>query len=142
MSKFGTLCNDTRPVPDPIGTAIIHLSDHGQSDAHPIDRDFPLGGPWSTAWFRELVYARDVIFMRELLCELGVLLDGPSPIYCDSKSAVGMAFDPVAFKKTKHVLRVCRVPGQVAIAPLIGGGGREKEKEPGGAHYLVLQSSR
>ena len=23
----------------------------------------------------------------------------------DSKSAVGMAFDPVAFKKTKHILR-------------------------------------
>ena len=26
-------------------------------------------------------------------------------IYCDSKSAVDMAFDPVAFKKTKHILR-------------------------------------
>ena len=28
-----------------------------------------------------------------------------SVIKCDSKSAVGMAFDPVAFKKTKHILR-------------------------------------
>ena len=26
-------------------------------------------------------------------------------IYSDSKSAVGMAFDPVAFKKTKRILR-------------------------------------
>ena len=31
--------------------------------------------------------------------------DAPSVIKCDSKSAVGMAFDPVAFKKTKHILR-------------------------------------
>ena len=26
-------------------------------------------------------------------------------MWCDSKSAVDMAFDPVAFKKTKHILR-------------------------------------
>ena len=26
-------------------------------------------------------------------------------MFSDSKSAVGMAFDPVAFKKTKHILR-------------------------------------
>ena len=29
----------------------------------------------------------------------------PSVIYSDSKSAVDLAFDPVAFKKTKHILR-------------------------------------
>ena len=28
-----------------------------------------------------------------------------SVIYSDSKSAVGMAYDPVAFKKTKHIIR-------------------------------------
>ena len=28
-----------------------------------------------------------------------------SPLYLDSKSAIDMAFDPVAFKKTKHILR-------------------------------------
>jgi hypothetical protein len=26
-------------------------------------------------------------------------------MWCDSKSAVAMAFDPVAFKNTKHILR-------------------------------------
>ena len=26
-------------------------------------------------------------------------------MYLDSKSAIDMAFDPVAFKKTKHILR-------------------------------------
>jgi hypothetical protein len=29
----------------------------------------------------------------------------PIAAWCDSKSAVAMAFDPVAFKNTKHILR-------------------------------------
>ena len=29
-------------------------------------------------------------------------------MWCDSKSAVEMAFDPVAFKKTKHILRAAQ----------------------------------
>ena len=33
------------------------------------------------------------------------VLPGPSMMWCDSKSAVAMAFDPVAFKNTKHILR-------------------------------------
>ena len=37
---------------------------------------------------------------------MGVLeLNTPSLLLCDSKSAVDMAYDPVAFKKTKHILR-------------------------------------
>ena len=44
-------------------------------------------------------------FIRDLLVELGVKLGGASTIFSDSKSAVGMATDPVAFKKTKHILR-------------------------------------
>ena len=50
-------------------------------------------------------YAKEVIFIRELLIDLGFIIDAASVIKCDSKSAVGMAFDPVAFKKTKHILR-------------------------------------
>ena len=41
----------------------------------------------------------------KLLIDLGFIIDAASVIKCDSKSAVGMAFDPVAFKKTKHILR-------------------------------------
>ena len=52
----------------------------------------------------------------------------------DSKSAVGMAFDPVAFKKTKHILRAAEflrdlvnrgvisvehLPGVVMLADLL-----------------------
>ena len=34
-----------------------------------------------------------------------IITSTPSVIKCDSKSAVDMAFDPVAFKNTKHVMR-------------------------------------
>ena len=56
-------------------------------------------------YFGAMMAARDLMFVRELLIELGIQLSGPSIIYSDSKSAVGMASDPIAFKKTKHILR-------------------------------------
>ena len=56
-------------------------------------------------FFGAMMAARDVIFIRELLTDLSLMSDGPSLIYSDSKSAVDMTYDPVAFKKTKHVLR-------------------------------------
>ena len=55
-------------------------------------------------------------------------------MYSDSASAVGMAFDPIAFKKTKHILRaaeflrdlvdrdvivIAHVPGKIMIADLL-----------------------
>ena len=49
--------------------------------------------------------AREGVFLRELLVDLHVSQPGPTPMYLDSKSAIDMAFDPVAFKKTKHILR-------------------------------------
>ena len=56
-------------------------------------------------YFGAMLAARDLVFIRELLIELGFATSGPSLIACDSKSAVEMSFDPVAFKKTKHILR-------------------------------------
>ena len=56
-------------------------------------------------YFGAMLTAKDLIFIRELLTDLGIVHDGPSIVYSDSKSAVDMAFDPVAFKKTKHILR-------------------------------------
>ena len=32
-------------------------------------------------------------------------ISGPTPLLLDSKSAIDLTFDPVAFKKTKHILR-------------------------------------
>ena len=39
------------------------------------------------------------------MVDLGRAPPGPTPLFMDSKSAIDMAFDPVAFKKTKHILR-------------------------------------
>jgi len=65
----------------------------------------------------------------------------------DSKSAVGMAFDPVAFKKTKHILRAAEflrdlvnrgvisvehLPGVVMLADLL------TKAAPGGPTFVVL----
>jgi hypothetical protein len=56
-------------------------------------------------FFGAMLAAKEVAFIRELLVDLGIAPAGPSPIFSDSKSAVNMSFDPVAFKKTKHILR-------------------------------------
>ena len=49
--------------------------------------------------------AREGIFLRDVLRDLGYGPEGPTILYLDSKSAIDLAFDAVAFKKTKHVLR-------------------------------------
>ena len=49
---------------------------------------------------REGVYVRD---FAEIDLELGP--SKPTPLMLDSKSALDLASDPVAFKKTKHILR-------------------------------------
>ena len=56
-------------------------------------------------FFGAMLAAKEVIFARELCIDLGIYIDGPSVIYSDSKSAIDMSFDPVAFKKTKHIAR-------------------------------------
>ena len=48
---------------------------------------------------------REGLFICELLEDLGQTTPKPIPLYLDCKSAIDMAFDPVAFKKTKHILR-------------------------------------
>ena len=59
-------------------------------------------------FFGAMMAARDVVFVREVLSDLGIAMDGPSLIYSDSKSAIDMTIDPVAFKKTKHILRAAQ----------------------------------
>ena len=81
-----------------------------------------------------MMAARDVIFLRDLLLDLGIPIDAPSVIQSDSKSAIDMSLDPVAFKKTKHILRAAEflrdliardvvrlqhLPGKVMVADLL-----------------------
>ena len=56
-------------------------------------------------YFGAMMAARELMWIRDLLFDLGIILKGPSVIYSDSRSAILMAFDPIAFKKTKHILR-------------------------------------
>ena len=51
------------------------------------------------------VAAREVIYLRDLLESMGYGVPGPTPMLLDSKSTIDLALDPVAFKKTKHILR-------------------------------------
>ena len=74
------------------------------------------------------------VFLWNVLLDLGLLKPGPSVMWSDSKSAVDMSFDPVAFKNTKHITRsaeflrdlVARdavvlrhVPGRIMIADML-----------------------
>ncbi|MBM4098126.1 MAG: DDE-type integrase/transposase/recombinase, partial [Planctomycetes bacterium] len=85
-------------------------------------------------YFGAMMAARDLIFVRDLLVELAIPLEGPSVMWSDSKSAVDMSRDPVAFKMTKHILRaaeflrdlvarlvveVRHLPGRVMVADLL-----------------------
>ena len=85
-------------------------------------------------YFGAMMAARDLVFIRDLLTDLGIKLACPSVIFSDSKSAVALAFDPVAFKQTKHILRAAEflrdlvarevvtlqhVPGKTMVADLL-----------------------
>ena len=49
--------------------------------------------------------AREGAHIRAVASELDMLPPDPSPLRIDNKSAIDMAHDPVAFKKTKHIMR-------------------------------------
>ena len=47
----------------------------------------------------------EVLWLRNLLWELGFAVDGPTPIYCDNSGAVAVANNPVNYRHLKHVDR-------------------------------------
>ena len=51
-------------------------------------------------FFGCMLALKDTLWIRQLLLDLRLLHPGPSQMWYDSKSAVAMAFDPVAFKNT------------------------------------------
>ena len=85
-------------------------------------------------YFGAMLALKDLIFFRELLFVLGYLTKGPTAMFTDSKSAVDLSYDHVAFKNTKHILRAAEflrdnvtklvvapshLPGRVMIADLL-----------------------
>jgi hypothetical protein len=45
----------------------------------------------------------EILWVRNLLSELKVIRKGPSRLYCDNKSAINIANNPVQHDRTKHV---------------------------------------
>ena len=56
-------------------------------------------------FFGCMLALKDTLWVRQLLIDLGVFSPGPTSMWCDSKSAVALTIDPVAFKNTKHIMR-------------------------------------
>lgn len=49
--------------------------------------------------------SREGVFIRDLLDDLGFGVTRATPLHLDNKAAIDLAEDPVAFKKTKHIMR-------------------------------------
>lgn len=56
-------------------------------------------------FFGAMLAAKEGLFEREVLTDLGHPPRGPTQIYTDSKACVELSVDAVSFKKTKHILR-------------------------------------
>ena len=56
-------------------------------------------------YFAAALASREGTYLRDELEDVGLTVTGPTPLLLDSKSAIELAYDPVAFKKTKHILR-------------------------------------
>ena len=56
-------------------------------------------------YFAASVASREGLYIRDLLEDLGTPVKGPTPLLLDSKAAISLTQAPVAFKKTKHILR-------------------------------------
>ena len=56
-------------------------------------------------WFAAMVAAREGMYFRDLLTELGISLLGATALRSDNKSVKELSLDSIAFKKTKHILR-------------------------------------
>lgn len=56
------------------------------------------------AEYRAMAHATaEIVWLRWLLSDLGVHLQGPTPLYCDNKSAMQIASHPVFHERTKHI---------------------------------------
>lgn len=54
--------------------------------------------------FGAIMAAREGIWLRMLLAELGYMQRGPTTIFSDNIGCVKLSYDPVSFKKTKHII--------------------------------------
>ena len=46
---------------------------------------------------------KEVMYLRDLLGELGIPPTGPTPVFCDNQATVAISKDPVCTSRTRHV---------------------------------------
>ena len=56
-------------------------------------------------FFSAAMAARECVYVRDFLEDLGFGVTAPTPILLDNQATIELTQDPVAFKKTKHILR-------------------------------------
>lgn len=66
-------------------------------------------------YFAACVMAREIVYFRELVSDLGYVPSGPTTMLTDNRGVVDLSFDPVAFKKTKHILRAAQYVRDLAM---------------------------
>lgn len=61
----------------------------------------------------------EIIWLRRLLCELGVLVGNSTPLHGDNTSAVRIANNPVFHERTKHIAIDCHFIHQHVVTEKI-----------------------
>ena len=56
-------------------------------------------------FFAAALASREGVWLQDFLDDLGYTAPSPTPLYLDSRAAIDLTRDPVAFKLTKHILR-------------------------------------
>lgn len=60
------------------------------------------------AEYRAMAFlTKELIWLKRILCALGVAHDSPMRIHCDSKSAIHIGNNPVFHERTKHIEVYC-----------------------------------
>lgn len=70
-------------------------------------------------YFASCVLAREVLYFRDMVTDFGYPPSSPTPILTDNKGVVALSFDPIAFKKTKHILRAAEFVRDLVVRQVI-----------------------
>ena len=69
----------------------------------------------------------ELIWMKQLLSELGIIVDSPIKMYCDNQAARHIASNPVFHERTKHIEVDChfireKIQSKEIITPFVRSG--------------------
>ena len=56
-------------------------------------------------FFAAALASREGVYVRDFLEDVGFAVTAPTPLHIDSRATIDLTADPVAFKRTKHILR-------------------------------------